>query len=705
MSRINTKTMILILTLVSLLSILVSAIILYPTGLPTGSTSAFLPVFFRLGAAAAVAVLSYSFFVKKSKYAKVFVLFLIFLALICQLVFLLTFARPVYTDTGYVMTMAGRLVDGVHEWYQYFYIYPNNVNVVIWWSLLFKPLSLIGITNYFGIYPWIQMLMLDLGIFYLHRSLKKINDQTSNIFLLVTLFYAPIFFYAIFPYNDVVAVSLIMVVIGSFIRFQMALRGKNQIVQGLIMMLALALAVSIRQNSIIILIALLATIIFTKSFSKKAKTLLVLGGVLFTLFGTLGFNQLQKNAGFISKPDLVTPSVRYVNMSWNPNTHGQIDGPDSFLYSGLPKKERTEKINAELKHRIKILGVKGSVIHLWKKIAFMFSLGLSNQDMGGLQVKPPLLKYEWQAGELTEFLGNIFQPFYILVLSVSSFFIFYVLKNREKLDSFVFNTVIFSSYSIVGVFTFHILFWEVRDRYAMPMFPFLLLLAAMGIKLLSDKSQESVNLPHVKLISWKTISVLSGILLLLSMITSYSHSQQPTGRGGAVYTSGFSMYTEGQKELANIKAHSRYQTDSFELASPANTLYLNFSKLSKAEAKDLSVKLINKTTGSIKNLKVENKEMAYLDSYKPGKYQLLIVNNGNFKLQTPILQQVETKNIQGPQVSENGRVTTGLNAIFSFADNVRTKWITLSVFILLHAFFLIALIFGVLRINNYKKRQ
>lgn len=705
MRLINTKSAILLMALLSLCSILVAATFLYPVVLPTGSTSAFLPFFFRLGGAVAIFLLVYSIIKKPLKNSKYLKITLLVLALIFQIIFLLTFARPVYTDTGYVMTMAGRLVSGNHNWYQYFYIYPNNVNVVIWWSILFKPLSWLGINNFFGIYPWIQMLMLDFAIVFLTKSLEIVNKKISLIFLFTTLYYVPLFMYAIFPYNDVVAVALIMVVIGCFVRYQNVSSIKNKAIIGTIMLLAMALAVAIRQNSAIILIALVLTIFFSKNFSKKEKSSLIIVGLVFALLGTATFTHLQKTSGFVSKPSLVTPSVRYVNMSWNPNTHGQIDGPDSFLYAELPKDERTKKINAELKHRIKILGLKGSVVHLVKKVSFMFSLGFSNQDMGGMQVKPPLLKYEWQAGELSEFIGNLFQPVYILITSFASFALYTIYKKRDVINDVLFNVSIFSSYSIVGIYTFHILFWEVRDRYAVPMFPFFLILAVIGLYLYIQNVKDEKNKFTISSKSGIKIGLIAAILLLLGFGTSFKHSQEMTGRGGAVYTSGFSMYTEEQKELATIKANSIYKTDSFELQSPANTLYLNYSKLTKEQTKNLNVTLINQTTKQSKKLAVENKEMTYLNTYQPGKYELIIQNTGSEDLKTPILQSVDTDNIQGPKVSENGKVVRGLNTIFSFADNVSTKWISLPTYITLHLLFIAALLIAMFKMNILKMKE
>ncbi|GAO99111.1 AdipoR/hemolysin III family protein [Fructobacillus ficulneus] len=687
-------------TTIVIFLITISAIFLYPLTFSEGSTVGFLNFLFRIGAA--IAILLFAFQLGKSKNIKnhkaYFVTFII-VALFCQLVFLSTFSRPVYTDTGYVTTMAGRLIDGNHNWYQYFFIYPNNVNVVLFWRLVLTPFHWIGVTNYELILPWIQMLMLDIGIFYLSRSLKIFSKPLSSIFLLVALFYTPWFMYAIFPYNDVIAIALIMGVIGSFVRLLNSNSNQCKWLHGFMMMLMLGVAVTIRQNSVIILIALLLTVLFSKQFTKQLKFGLLVLGILFSLIGTLSFHQFQSSEGFHSKPNLVTPSVRYVNMSWNPNTSGQIDGPDSFLYSNYPKKERSKLITAELKHRIKNLGVIGIPKHAIKKIAFMFSLAYSNEDMGGIQIKPPLLKNEWQAEPFLEMIGNLFQPVYIVLLLSAGLITLYVLKNRKSVNDTIFNLTVFSAFSIVGIFTFHILLWEVRDRYALPMIPFLLILAAVGLKTFFDIARNQIESNKVKKRT-SGIAILALLFLLTSFGVSLSQSQKQVTRTGSVYYSGFSMYTENENELVSIPGHAIVKTDVFRLKSSASEFNIDFSKLSREDLKHIKVTLVRTDKKKSWNIKLMPATVTYYGNFSVGKYQLKIENNGQNSIKTNAVQNVGTTNIQGPKVMMNNHDVKGLNTIFNFTDIHVTRWMNLNIYIFVHFIFIVMLLTVILSIEK-----
>ncbi|CAK1248627.1 hypothetical protein [Fructobacillus evanidus] len=699
MRKLSVHNLILSFALIAIALITASAIFLYPLNLVDGSTGGFLSGFYRLGAS--LAILFFGFYVAQKvsvKQRKIYYIIFLVLAILAQLVFLLTFVRPVYTDTGYVTTMAARLIEGNHQWYNYFYTYPNNVNVTLWWSYLLTPFHWLGVTHYAPILPWIQMLMLDLGIIYLSRSLRLVNRVLSTIFMFIALFYIPWFMYAVFPYNDVVAIALMMGVIGSLIRLLSNESSKQKWLHGTALMLMLGIAVTIRQNSVIILIALLLTILFSKQFNFKLKSGLIILGVFFSLLGTVSFHHFQKVEGFQSKPTMVTPSVRYVNMSWNPHTAGQIDGPDSFLYSNFPKKERAKLITDELKHRIKELGVLGVPKHAIKKIAFMFSLAYSNEDMGGLQINRPLLKYEWESTPFLEFIGNLFQPIYILLLALAMLAVINVLKNRKTIDPRILNLTIFSAFSIVGIFTFHILLWEVRDRYALPMLPFLLLLAAIGMQLLFGllkKRQETVQLVTNKFV------LLSLVLLMASFLVSFSRANDKVGRDGFVYNSGFALYTENGDELVSIPGKTTVETGTFNLKSPSNNLNIDFSKLSKEQLDQLRVTLIRTDQHQSWTLNLKQSWSSYPGQYPVGNYRLKIENISTYPVKTDVLQNLETTNLQGPSVKMNQKNVKGLNAIFSFTDHHDTTWINRYVYIFLHLIF-VALLLIALAI---KRRQ
>lgn len=644
------------------LSLIFVACFRYPeTGFRIGQSS-FLPATFRIGAVLSLIVLLFGLRERRAKLSRRGIALFITLGLLCQLVFLLTFSRSVYSDTGYVMTMVGRLLDGQHHWYQYFYFYPNNVNVTLFWAMCLAPFKWLGVTKFFFLVRLLQLLFLDLALLYFGTSFNKVKQNAGWLVVILSLFYLPLLTYIVFPYNDLIAVATIFAVLGSFIRLSLAKTRKGQTGQLVVMMLLMAAGIVVRKNSVIILIALLLTLLFVSKISRKMKALAVVLGLSLTLLGTVGMKSVQHQVGYVSQPSLVTPSIRYVNMSWNPQTSGEINGPDSGMYGDLPKDERAKKITAEFKQRLKTLGVKGIAKHLLKKETFQFALAYSNQDMAKMQVTG-LVKHEWQVPSLLGYLGNLFQPVYILMVVAALYVNWLLLRKKKVLSELMTALVLFADLSILGVFTFHVFLWEVRDRYALPAVPFLLMLAV--IAWLAFKEQKSADQPR-KQVVLPGLATVSLLCLLLGFGTGFRQFTATETKIGNVYASGFDFYTEDGRQEATVQPGHHYQTSSFKLKDTATNFAFTLGDVTEAEAKDLSLTLTNLATNQVYSIQPKVGLNSLDETFAKGNYRLDLVNKGKQAIKTTFLQQLGTTNLQGPAVKDNGQKVIGLNFVYDF---------------------------------------
>ena len=672
------------------LSLVFVACFRYPeTGFRIGQSS-FLPATFRIGAVLSLLVFLFGLRKRGRTLSKRGILLFITLGLLCQLVFLLTFSRSVYSDTGYVMTMVGRLLDGQHHWYQYFYFYPNNVNVTLFWAFCLAPFKWLGVTKFFFLVRLLQLVFLDLALFYFGTSFNKVKQNAGWLVVILSLFYLPLLTYVVFPYNDLIAVATIFAVLGSFIRLSLAKEMKGQVIQLVVMMLLMAAGIVVRQNSVIILIALLLTLLFVAKISRKMKVLAVVLGLSLTLIGTVGMKSVQKQVGYVSQPTLVTPSIRYVNMSWNPQTSGEINGPDSGMFADLPKNERSKKITAVLKQRLKTLGVKGILKHLLKKETFQFALAYSNQDMAKMQVSG-LVKHQWQVPTLLGYLGNLFQPFYVLMMVAALYVNWLLLKKKKALNERLYSLVIFSDLSILGVFTFHVFLWEVRDRYALPALPFLLLLTVIAWAVF--KEQKPVTSPRKKWVL-SGLALVSGLFLLMGFGFGFQHFTANETKIGNVYASGFGFYTEDGRQEATIQPGHRYQTSPFQLKDTATNFSFTLGDVSDAEANNLSMTLTNLTTNQVYRIQPKVGLNSLDENFAKGNYRLDLVNEGKQTIKTSFLQQLGTTNLQGPVVKENGRKVFGLNFAYDFGTVKNTARFSLLAYASLFLLFAILLVYS-----------
>ncbi|NLS37563.1 hypothetical protein GHU05_01270 [Fructobacillus tropaeoli] len=666
MSKVSFRNIFLMLQMIVLITIFFSAVFSEPAG-----TSQFLlSPFFRLGAALTLVLfLFYIFKIKKVQFKWWMEIIVITMAFFVQIIFLLYFFRPVYTDTGVLTTMIGRLIEGNHHWFDYYYIYPNNVNTTIFWAILLKPLHWLGINFYQVAIHWIQMVLLDVGIVYLSFSLRKINLKIAKSFFYLALFYMPWFMFTIFPYNDILAIFLLMLSLGAAINLLKTKKKFNQFIFSIFTTLTLVFAVILRQNSIIILIAFILSLILAKGISKKIKTLLVFFAFFLTLIGTIGAAHVAQDEGFYKNPTMATPAVRWINMSWNPKTSGEIDGDDSSLYGNLPSKERSKKITIELKHRLHQLGFKGIIHHLWKKISFMFSWGFSNQDMGGLKIDKPLLSFPSQTTEVLNLLNNLFQPFYILILFFAIYAIFSILVQKIKINTALNFLTLFSSFSILGIFSFHVFLWEVRDRYVLPILPFILILAAVGFVVFVNQIQtEHWHSPRNKKSYSIIILAFVFLLFVLGFKIDLSKIKQPVVNMGNVYSSGYIFYTEADKEVVALTPGVTYKTETFNLTSNAQLLNMYLGNLNEHDQKNIHLILENTRTKKQWSLPVNEQMLNFNNVFKSGQYQFIIQNTGMYPIKMVALKNLETKNIQGPGIFNDGKFIPGYNLSFSFYD-------------------------------------
>lgn len=661
--------------------------------------SSFLPALFRIAAVLSLIVFLFVLKKRRMSLSKRGIVLLVSLGLLFQLLFLFTFSRSVFSDTGYVMTMVGRLLDGQRSWYEYFYFYPNNVNVTLFWAICLAPFKWLGLTKFFFIVSLLQLVFLDIALFYFGMSLNKVWKKAGWLVIILTLFYLPVLTYIVFPYNDLIAVATIFSVLASFVRLSAAKETRGQVIQLVIMMFLMAVGIIVRQNSVIILIALLLTLLFVAKISRKMKLLAVVLGLSFTLIGTVGMKSVQKQVGYVSQPSLVTPSIRYVTMSWNPQTSGEINGPDSGMYGNLPKNERSKKIMVVFKQRLKTLGVKGILDHLLKKETFQFALAYSNQDMAKMKVNG-LVKQQWQVPTLLAYLGNLYQPFYLLMILSAIYVNWLILRKKKVLSDLLYSLVIFSDLSILGVFTFHVFLWEVRDRYALPAIPFLLLLTviAWGIY----KEQKPVVCPKKRFVL-PGVATVSLALLLLGFGTGLQHFTANETKIGNVYASGFGFYTDNGRQKATIQPGHDYQTATFQLKDSATNFGFTLGDVTDAEAAQLKITVTNLSTKQVYQIQARAGLNSLDNHFAKGTYRLDVKNEGQKAVKTTFLQQLNTTNIQGPTVKDNGQKVTGLNFVYDFSTVKNSARFSLLAYLSLYLFFAFLLLFSYILIKIKRK--
>lgn len=601
-----------------------------------------------------------------------------------QILYLVTFKLNLTTDIGYVFTQAERLASGNNTWLHYFVIYPNNLNIAVFWAVIFKAFTSLGFTNHLVVIPAFQLIMLDLALVFLAVSAEKYRTHLGKWTVVIGLAYFPLTMYTMFVYNDLISVALLMISMGILLRsLAVGISQKRIIGLTAVALIFLIMAVMIRNNLVVVLIAMLSMILISSRFKWISKVLLVITAITFYTAGSFGSDELHNRFEYQPVASQVTPTMRYINMAWNPNTSGEIDGTDAWKFSDLPSDERSKKLFHEFKSRISQLGIVGVAEHLVRKTAFMFSIGFPNMDFGLLQFTDVESGKNWQVSNWIRTATNLFQPFYVLVLSLSLIAVQKALRKRN--DDTAIDLVVFSSLAVLGIMAFQIGLWEVRDRYAVPAFPFFILLSAVAI----------TEMPKQR---WWTVTdkpgVWTRIVLSLVAVGMVAYHANETAHDfetkqtivTPVKNSSYFLYS-GENDY-ELRAHQKFET-RFALEAPSQELEFNFGWGDPAQLEKVTITLINTTTKQEYHYHGGPSVVHFNDHYRPGKYRLIINTNDLTPTNTYLVGEMQTAQLDASPVTLNGKKADGLAIYYKFSEIKKAPVISETHYDNIHLFYIL----------------
>jgi hypothetical protein len=582
---------------------------------------------------------------------------LIVLGIIIQIILVIRLEMPFMTDVGYVFTQAERLAANNQNWLHYFYIYPNNVNVTMLWSAFFKLFNILGISNHVLAAKLLQLLLLDISIYYLSKSLKNSFPNLDKWLMVGMIFYLPFTMMALFLYSDIFALVIFNLLIACMAKVLRPGRSLKENWGWFVLTASiLGIGVALRSNLGIVGIAVGLTILVAKEFNWKEKgtflAIIIAGLVLISFL----FTNIAAQNNFVQKPQEVTPSVRYVNMSWNPNTNGEIDGTDAWAWSYLPKNERSKKLTAELKDRISNYSILGLGKHIVKKLSFMYATALTHQDFFNLYEHGHLPIWK----SIQVFSRIIFQPIYVLLLFSSMITLFKLIRSPKQTESLI----LLLGISFLGTVMFHGLLWEVRDRYAIITLPAIIILGMIGLHEISAWTLK-INSP-VKKRGWIVCGIILGVIgIYVATLTAFPATPRET-----IMSKGYFMYAGGDEKngrFFKLTKDSTYKVN-IHLNHSAKTFNYSLGWIDANTAKKVHVKLVeksvNKSYKGTSNLNFN----AIKSDFKPGTYEFIVTTGKINPTESYLFADVETSAFHTETVKKNNQILKGVIPFFQFIN-------------------------------------
>ncbi|MDI6498685.1 hypothetical protein QMA60_08775 [Leuconostoc suionicum] len=378
-----------------------------------------------------------------------------------------------------------------------------------------------------------------------------------------------------------------------------------------------------------IIIALLITIVLMGQTvrQKFLQISLLIATVIVVYFGSSVIQTAQR---YERNNQVVTPATRYINMGLNPNTSGQIDGNDAWLYEqpGRTPKEKNRLYLSSIKRRLLNYSVGSLSEHFLKKATYMYGTGLTIQDF-----------FYWYAGNknnpeesiLDRFgvtLVNGFQFFYILLSVMTFVFLWRHLKNKRSIPP----VVLFSVLGVLGVCAFQVGLWEVRDRYSLLAVPFTVFIFSYALAELDIVGWIS-RLGSILKQDVIRYFIISTGLLVFGYLSNYPLTTQLVEKNNVSIHQPYVAYA-GQSDV-KIKAHDKLKiTFDVETTRNAGSFYnsaYSISSDSKSQQvkKYLPLQISLRNTTLHKSIEVDSNGNTKANAMQKGKYVLTLTNPMN----------------------------------------------------------------------------
>lgn len=563
----------------------------------------------------------------------------------------------------------GSLLHNIFTWSPYYSWAPQNTVATLITVSFIKLASFIGISNVGVAVNLFLFSLTDLAILFGFQALKIVNQKLADYYILLAAFFLPLYVTALILYTDPIAQFFLMMSVYCFVKYthQSGIISYTWLFATTISLILAALS---KENLLIALIALVITLLFEERSSliiRLTKSLAVLV-IFFGIFSPT--NSLIKKQ-VVTERDQIFPLTYWVYIGYSNATDGTvikngISTWDQVATGHVTVDQKKAFIRSQVKQDIKQLGPIG-VVKLWlKKINVQWSLGTvgaEDHQFNYLQKYHLILDYIF--GNKSQPVNTISQATYLIMWIGILISCCVCLKKKVKMEPLT----LFMSLYVIGIFIFHILFWEVQPRYAYIVTLPTIMLATNGLRLVAEFDFSKLAIRRCGKVTLVGIS-----LLLLAIGTG-----QLLGKNR---TTSVSTVVLGQ----NFFRQEAYQLnpgvelkETINLKNRANTFNLALWNRHKVKA------WLEKPDG--KKVMVNQKENV-ANRFNPGKYTLVVKNTSSKVQRVPVFKSLDNLGVLQAQI--NNVKHTYLPFTFSMISSQRVKPITIYlVFILILAVILL----------------
>ncbi len=438
--------------------------------------------------------LSFLFYMlyKKIKNKKMFFIIFFCIFFIIQCTFTYLFMVIPSWDYGIVFDAAKESVLGtkamLSNWY--FYMYPNNIGLGIFYKVIFLLFKILRFTSpfYLSGLLLINILAIDISIFYTYKIIKTFIDKDISMFLIMCMmFITPFITYCPIAYSDTLSMPFI---ISSLYYFIMYFIIKDQSKKNIILSIVLlGIGSIIKFSACILLVAYIIYIIFmNKALLKKLIYVLIICFMFLITYFPVKLSEYM-----YLKPDVLKqkkmPITHWIMMGLHEDRisvggyyEEDVSYTLSFNNTDLKREKNIEVIRQRLhNYRLNndLIGFYlRKLIYVWGDGTFYAPNKLWLMPKRDYQIKNFITGSMYQTITFRLFAQS--EWIIILILfSLSLLFNKYLKEEQRKL-------LFISSIITFGVILFFLI-WEARSRYLINVLPIIIINASLGIIAIKNK--------------------------------------------------------------------------------------------------------------------------------------------------------------------------------------------------------------------------
>jgi len=424
------------------------------------------------------------------------VFWVLFCSALLQTIFVLVLPVKQFADQDAVNIIAMNVINNDFSHFQkggYLYVFPNNVGITLFLSLLYRILS------YPLLLPKLLNVCCSVITSYLtfriyEEAVDRENRRQSGSYavLVFSAFFIPAILLNNLVYNDVYSTTLFAGAVLNAIKYINNRKNKYLIYTGIL----ISAGDFLRQLGAIFLLAVTIYFIVKKVRLTKAFAFL-LTVVLCLRLPLSAINTFYLASGKISEPlgKNSIPIYMWINIGMSPRKFGYWDDSFSYniyFYEGEWDKEKSSEIYKSLiKEKIRSDGISGIANTYLKKNIWLWTEGTYQAEYYGFGSWGYL--YPTAATRMVE--NNRFlRDQTRWVLHESNFLILFLsftglIASILRRQSYPLLLPVITILGFIGFYTI----WEIKPRYIFPCYPYLILLSCYGLTVLYSIIQKAFD--------------------------------------------------------------------------------------------------------------------------------------------------------------------------------------------------------------------